>query len=223
MRIGMAYHWYIELMASDNSLLLDLSMQQVSTQTNVNPSSPAALQHLVILLNPLFLEAILRSFISWKDTSSLPQQCESIAYGYGTSAANSFILNVFTSMSRILGDYLARDSFSFAHEFLNKGALILKLPRCTSCRDSCLPRQSKFSRTNRNLFHPKHKTQQGYISCHWNSSPFEDSLDEHLFSLWLPVSGVAYWNIEIKYDMAYCILPVPFNLASTIISQSALI
>jgi hypothetical protein len=51
------YHWYIELIASDNSALLDLSMQHVSIQTHWKPSDCAFLQHPSSLRKPFFLFA----------------------------------------------------------------------------------------------------------------------------------------------------------------------
>ena len=48
---------HIELIASDNSALLDLSMQHVSIHTHWKPSDCAFLQHPSSLLKPFFLFA----------------------------------------------------------------------------------------------------------------------------------------------------------------------
>jgi hypothetical protein len=74
------YSWYIELIASDNSALLDLPMEQVATQTHWKSSDRAFLQHPSSLRNLCSIFALPGSWTSWKVTSSSPQVCDSVTY-----------------------------------------------------------------------------------------------------------------------------------------------
>ena len=81
----------MELIASDSSALLVLSMQQVSIQTHLYPWLSASLQH-----RRIFSHTTSRGFVpfvahvswilrtSWNDCSSLSQTCERAAYPSGT-------------------------------------------------------------------------------------------------------------------------------------------
>src|SRR5271156_3504902 len=82
----------IELIASESSVLFDLSMQQVSTQKYCEPSRLACSPQNRILLYP-FLCLPVPSTRSLKVTSSVsgPHVCESIAYPGTSSPTKSLV------------------------------------------------------------------------------------------------------------------------------------
>ena len=67
-----AYHWNMELMASESSTLDVLSMQHVSTQAQAQPPRWACRQQSSILRKPFFFFATGRSCMTWYATSSSP-------------------------------------------------------------------------------------------------------------------------------------------------------
>jgi hypothetical protein len=68
----------MELIASESSALLDLSIQQESIHVYFQPSEAACIQQPWIFANPA-IEEPLPSRKSWKDTSPPLHLCESIA------------------------------------------------------------------------------------------------------------------------------------------------
>ena len=74
------YYLYMELIDSDSSALLVLSMQQVSTQANFRPRAFPSSHVFWILTKPALSFAWLSCWKSWNVTSPLRQVCERIAY-----------------------------------------------------------------------------------------------------------------------------------------------
>jgi len=91
-----------KLRTSDNSALLDLSMQQVSTQANSSPRLFASSQVRSILAKPFSFPAFPRSANAWKETSSSSHIWDRMAYFLFEGVVNPWRRRVVVLMSHML-------------------------------------------------------------------------------------------------------------------------
>ena len=102
----------MELMASESSALLVLSMQQVSIQIHRQPCRAASRQLSRILrptkwrgFAPTHLQRALRARRSWKVCSEASQTCERIAYPPETSSG---AVKYFSSARSVLSSHITK-------------------------------------------------------------------------------------------------------------------
>ena len=82
--VAFSYHVYMELMASDSSAELDLSIHTVSTHAYPRPSRRACLQAAITLWKPERCLCVNRVHLFdhfWKAASFVPHVCDKMAYG----------------------------------------------------------------------------------------------------------------------------------------------